>query len=228
MSNYIKLIKNTEEIVTDYNHLDVICREIIRAYLKESSNNRTNYENFSQNYHSFYPYLEFVLMELGYIYANEILFTGFIKIEKEDNDYYLTWLNEKIKIYKCDDINLAIHQFAYYENINHQGFIDKRGNVLSNLFINDMVKLASMLVSQHLMYDVQKALEFYEYRQINSKNCWQNFCWEYLGYIELIKENENIIMYYNDNLITPEQNEVIRILKKRGVKKANENRGFQL
>ena len=207
MDNYIKLYRNENYYCTNIQNLDAILHNIICNYINFSWENKNNYMGFTKNYHYFFPYLEFILYEMGYNYENQLLFSGVINIHKDYNNYFQ---NGK-KVLKSDDNNLAIHNFNLNEDYNHNGFIDKWGKKISNVFVQNYYDLAFKIISQHLLHNENLAYEF-SYQ----KPDYLDFCSYRLGYISYENENNEQKIRYNGDIISLKQKEIIKVLDNKG------------
>ena len=174
MDNYIKLYRNENYYCTNIQNLDAILHNIICNYINFSWENKNNYMGFTKNYHYFFPYLEFILYEIG-------------------------------------DNNLAIHNFNLNEDYNHNGFIDKWGKKISNVFVQNYYDLAFKIISQHLLHNENLAYEF-SYQ----KPDYLDFCSHRLGYISYENENNEQKMRYNDDIISLNQKKIIKVLENKG------------
>lgn len=198
---------NNEIIYMNYYEIENNCKKIIDKYISISDENKKEFENFSESYHYFKPYFDFVFFNLKYSLINPLMEDD--AILTEHNNQYIKIYNtnpqefiekrNKIKdnsssvISKSDDRTLKISYLDY--PIVRNGIFNRE-----NMFfaLNDLPvhnDLASQILHQFMINSKDVCLKYINYDDVFSKAI--NFLEDIMGFIRLgeITEDECALIY---------------------------------
>lgn len=158
-----KLISPTGEICDMlYYEIGLYSEKICEEYISKSEENKKEFEDFSENYHYFKPYFDFMIFKLGYKIINPFL--------KEDTigyaigNYFITKsLRQKSRMEKYTSVNDHDLQITNYKEASIQeGFIDQNGIAYKVNRKIDMghSKVCELVLNQLMIYNKEICDDF--------------------------------------------------------------------
>ncbi len=209
--------KDGSFIPIPYYNLLKYSKLLTEKYCQESLENKQCFLNFSKNYHTFTPYLDFVTRKLGYVIYNPFLVKN--TILGRQGLILEIGKNKAFKIPTLDDKTLNIHKLNLpLEN----SVIDSNGLVytLSREDRHPIYMLALLnyyLASDYNLY--QKYLDFSYDKNLNEiiANI-RFFMYQYCGISDISKyPDDSLVVIANEKYLTLED---INILKNEVSKKS--------
>lgn len=161
------LIKDDKIIPCFYYEIEQKCMDLINEYCKTSDENKNEFEIFSENYHTFKPYFDFVVCKLGYKIFNPELKSNSILYGKDNHMYISNEIDPNPKGFcydLSDDKTLNIHPMTMDSSTFHDCLIDWNGNHLLPKDMFGHVHILQQLLNLLLISNKRICEEYVDYK----------------------------------------------------------------
>lgn len=198
-----KFILSNNEIIVDDKEILNFCKNEIQNFINKSEENKNIFNNFINKHRYFNPYYDFIISVLNYEHIGCIFDKN--KIISPNNNYFKI-KNINISDYHNIDKSLLIpndlnlHTDYYY--LDHEGFIDDMGNLLSLSNYYKHTYLAFIILLELTIMDYDICIDYLK----QTDKSYSDYLVNRLGFI---KTTINKTSIYNKELLSYEQKEVI-------------------
>jgi len=191
------ITKERKFIPLPYYEIGNFAESICRQYIEENDENKTEFELFSEGYHHFYPYLDFLLFKLGYKMVNPLLRENSLWFV-DNNSLYLQTNSSYYKYLLVTDMALQIKPISPEKlkecviDFNGISYEIDRENGLHHEDIYELI------LNQYLIYN-KDLFNLYE-KYISNGLDIGCFCRNMLGFyhVAIYGDNSGFIIYCDD------------------------------
>lgn len=205
------LIKPNGKIIPiNYYNLLKTCEVITKNYCKENTSNLKEFENFSKDYQTYLPYIDFVIRKLGFVLLNPFLIPN--TLYGKDGKIFKIGQNKSFTLPLLSDKEMHIQPLSIpLEN----SIVDKNGLVYK-LSRNDRHPIYMLaLLNYFLASNKELYLEYENFIQNQDLNTLvstvRTFMYEYCGFSDISKyADESLVVMCNEKFLSDDN---INLLK---------------